>query len=400
MFPGRTTSSPAGSRGEKRHNARNRKSRGRSGVAHGSALYAFRFSVPHFICCMKWTPKTGQSNKLLLAVQERGDHPKETEVPHGGGEGPSGAGGGEGRQDHQRAGGTAWRASDVDPCVEEATPRQRGGVVPVRGDKSSSTEHEALQSQLYERNRSARAGVGLAQKKSCHSSVRRKRVWVDAADPTLSVSQQCELLGLSRSSFYYEPATETAANLALMAMIDREYTAHPFRGSRGMRAWLRREGHQVNRKRVQHLMRLDGSGSGVSQAAICRSAARDTRCMPFLLLRNVAIERAERGVEHGYHVYSHAKWVHVPDGGDRLVQPICVVVAAVEHAGCGVLPGGVGGGAWPRLPEVFNTDQGVQFTSASFTSRLGVGGGQGEHGRQGPLPGQRVRGAIVADGEV
>jgi transposase InsO family protein len=73
----------------------------------------------------------------------------------------------------------------------------------------------------------------------------------------LSVSQQCELLGLSRSSYYYEPATETTENLALMAMIDREYTAHPFRGSRSMTAWLRREGHEVNRKRVQRLMRED-----------------------------------------------------------------------------------------------------------------------------------------------
>ena len=50
--------------------------------------------------------------------------------------------------------------------------------------------------------------------------------------PVLSVSQQCELLGLSRSSYYYEPATETAENLALMALIDQEYTGHPFHGSR------------------------------------------------------------------------------------------------------------------------------------------------------------------------
>src|SRR5882672_10105935 len=95
-------------------------------------------------------------------------------------------------------------------------------------------------------------------KKKLPASVERKRAWVDADDSVLSVSQQCELLGLSRSSFYYEPATETAANLALMALIDREYTAHPFRGSRGMTAWLKRDGHAVNRKRVQRLMRLMG----------------------------------------------------------------------------------------------------------------------------------------------
>src|SRR5271154_413498 len=95
-------------------------------------------------------------------------------------------------------------------------------------------------------------------KKKLPASVERKRAWVDPADAVLSVSQQCELLGLSRSSFYYEPATESVENLALMALIDKEYTARPFRGSRGMRAWLRREGHKVNRKRVQRLMRLMG----------------------------------------------------------------------------------------------------------------------------------------------
>src|ERR1700693_1101556 len=95
-------------------------------------------------------------------------------------------------------------------------------------------------------------------KKKRPASVEVKRAWVDNADAVLSVSRQCELLGLSRSSYYYQPATESAENLALMARIDREYTAHPFRGSRGLRAWLRREGHEVNRKRVQRLMRLVG----------------------------------------------------------------------------------------------------------------------------------------------
>src|ERR1700722_705121 len=95
-------------------------------------------------------------------------------------------------------------------------------------------------------------------KKKLPASVERKRAWVDAEDAVLSVSQQCELLDLSRSSYYYEPATESAANLALLALLDREYTAHPFRGSRGMTAWLRREGHAVNLQRGQRLLRLMG----------------------------------------------------------------------------------------------------------------------------------------------
>ena len=70
--------------------------------------------------------------------------------------------------------------------------------------------------------------------------------------------RQCELLGLHRSSLYYEPVPETAANLRLMRRIDEQYTACPFYGSRKMTRWLVQEGEAVNRKRVQRLMRLMG----------------------------------------------------------------------------------------------------------------------------------------------
>ena len=105
----------------------------------------------------------------------------------------------------------------------------------------------------------------------------------------LSVSQQCELLGLSRSSYYYEPATASVENLALMALIDKEYTARPFRGSRGMTAWLRRERHEVNRKRVQRLMRLMGL-EAVYPRPRTTVTSQCHKKYPYLL-RNVAIER-------------------------------------------------------------------------------------------------------------
>jgi putative transposase len=73
----------------------------------------------------------------------------------------------------------------------------------------------------------------------------------------LSVRRQCEL-GLNRSSWYYEPVPESAANLALMRCIDEQYLRVPFYGSRRMTAWLRAQGHDINRKRVQRLMRLMG----------------------------------------------------------------------------------------------------------------------------------------------
>ena len=199
-----------------------------------------------------------------------------------------------------------------------------------------------------------------------------KRAWVDVNDAVLSVSEQCELLGLSRSSYYYEPAKETAENLALMAMIDREYTAHPFYGSRRMATWLQSEGHVVNRKRVQRLMRLMGL-EAIYPKPNLSARGLGHKVYPYLL-RNVAIERVNQ-------VWStDITYIPLPNGflyltaiidwysryvlSWRLSNTLDVefCIEALEEAlsqGC---------------PEVFNTDQGVQFTSASFTSRVEAAG--------------------------
>ena len=81
---------------------------------------------------------------------------------------------------------------------------------------------------------------------------------IESGHATLSVRRQCELVGLSRSSWYYECATESAENLRLMRRIDEEYLRHPFKGSRQMSAWLKDRGEPSNRKRVRRLMRLMG----------------------------------------------------------------------------------------------------------------------------------------------
>jgi putative transposase len=188
----------------------------------------------------------------------------------------------------------------------------------------------------------------------------------------LSVSQQCELLGLSRSSYYYEPATETAANLALMAQIDREYTAHPFLGSRRMTIWLRGEGHAVNRKRVQRLMRLMGLEAVYPKPRLSVGGAGH-KVYPYLL-RNVAIERVNQvwstdityiPMPNGFMYLTavmdwHSRYVLSWRLSNTLDVAFCL--EALDDAlrqGC---------------PEVFNTDQGVQFTSASYTERLEAAG--------------------------
>ena len=85
---------------------------------------------------------------------------------------------------------------------------------------------------------------------------------IDPTHTVISIMRQCELIQLPRASYYrtvdYGPVVETEENLNLMRLIDEEYTRHSFYGSRQLRNYLRRQGHKVNRKRVQRLMRLMG----------------------------------------------------------------------------------------------------------------------------------------------
>lgn len=195
-----------------------------------------------------------------------------------------------------------------------------------------------------------------------------KRAWVDGNDEVLSVSQQCELLGLSRSSYYYEPATESDENLALMELIDREYTAHPFYGSRRMSVWLRGQGHEINRKRVQRLMRLMGLEAIYPKPRLSVGGTGH-KVYPYLL-RGVSIERVNQvwstdityiPLPKGFLYLTavldwHSRYVLSWRLSNTLDVEFCI--EALEEA----LQGG--------CPEVFNSDQGVQFTSAAFTSRL------------------------------
>ena len=114
---------------------------------------------------------------------------------------------------------------------------------------------------------------------------------VEVGHPQLSIhGRQCELLGLARSSFYYEPAVETPANLALMRLIDRQYTDCPFYGSRKMTTWLQGQGHAVNRKRVQRLMRLMGLEAIYPKPKLSVTD-QNHKVFPYLL-RDVPIQRA------------------------------------------------------------------------------------------------------------
>ena len=115
---------------------------------------------------------------------------------------------------------------------------------------------------------------------------------VERMNPALPIFQQCRLLALPRSSVYRKLAEVGAADLAIMALIDRHYLARPYYGSRRMAAWLATQGHRVNRKRVQRLMRLLGLAAIYQRPNTSKPAAAH-KIYPYLL-RGLAIERVNQ----------------------------------------------------------------------------------------------------------
>jgi putative transposase len=112
---------------------------------------------------------------------------------------------------------------------------------------------------------------------------------IDRLNKHLSLTRQGQLLGLSRSSLYYQPVTDNTEALALMARIDRQFLETPYYGSRKMTAWLRREGHVVNRKRVRRLMRQMGL-QVIWQKPNTSKPNPEHKIYPYLL-RGLTIER-------------------------------------------------------------------------------------------------------------
>jgi putative transposase len=182
------------------------------------------------------------------------------------------------------------------------------------------------------------------------------------------VRRQCELLGLNRSSLYYEPAAESAENLRLMRLLDEEYTAHPFYGSRRLTAWLVQQGEPVNRKRVQRLLRIMGLEAIYPKPRLSMPG-RGHRIYPYLL-RDVRIERKDQ-------VWStDITYVPLPSGFMYLAAVIdwysrYVLAWRLSNTLDGSFCLEMLDEALSRgRPEVFNTDQGVQFTAEAFTGRL------------------------------
>src|SRR5262249_16158830 len=124
------------------------------------------------------------------------------------------------------------------------------------GRQAAAADAAAEKAELFEQIDRLKMELEWRKKKSDRSA-ERLRPLVEPGHPQLRVRRQCGLLGLCRASLYDQPAAE-AENLRLMRLLDQEYTAHPFLGSRRLTKWLIEQGEAVNRKRVQRLMRVMG----------------------------------------------------------------------------------------------------------------------------------------------
>ena len=197
-----------------------------------------------------------------------------------------------------------------------------------------------------------------------------RREWI-ARDAGLAVSRQCALAGVTRSWVYGAPAGEALdeLDLILLGLIDAQYTRRPFFGSRRMVVYLQEQGHVVNRKHVQRLMRVLGL-AGMAPGPNTSQPHPEHKIYPYLL-RGVAVTRPNQvwstdityiRLAHGFaYLVAVIDWYARRVLAWRLSNTLeagfcvdCLEDALRAHG----------------RPEVFNTDQGSQFTSAAFTGVL------------------------------
>jgi putative transposase len=200
-------------------------------------------------------------------------------------------------------------------------------------------------------------------------SVLARRTMIDFNHAVFSVRRQCQLLGLNRSSLYYEADGENAYNLLLMRLLDEEYTRHPFKGVIKMVVYLKELGHVVNQKRVRRLLRLMGLEAIYPKKNLSKAHAAHKK-YPYLLSElvigcsnqvwctDITYIRLSQGFIYLVAIMDwYSRFVlswHISNSLD-----VSFCNEALEEA---FMTYG--------FPEIFNSDQGVQFTSEVFTGLL------------------------------
>ncbi len=208
----------------------------------------------------------------------------------------------------------------------------------------------------------------MVGKKAMSLPVSIRRNWVEA-DPCYSIRRQCKLAGISRTPFYYEAVPESEENLLLMRLIDEQYMRRPEYGSPRMTDWLGEQGHPVNHKRIVRLMRLMGL-QAITPGPHTSKPATGHKIYPYLL-RNVEVTSVNQvwstdityiPMRSGFMYLSavmdwYSRYILSWELSNTLESNFCVLALkrALEHYGD---------------PEIFNTDQGSQFSSKEFTEVL------------------------------
>ena len=199
-------------------------------------------------------------------------------------------------------------------------------------------------------------------------SLERRRLWIQPKHRRLSVRRQCQLLGLAAASYYYQAEPEPAANLPYMRWLDEEYPRHPFYGVRKMTFGWQEQGQAVGPKRVRRLLRMMGLMAVYAKPRLRLNPLAHRR-FPYRL-KGVVIVRPNQVWStdityirlRGGFVYLaavldwYSRYGLAWEWSISLEADFCVVVlerALADHR-----------------PEIFNTDQGVQFTSAQFQAPL------------------------------
>ena len=217
--------------------------------------------------------------------------------------------------------------------------------------------------------------------------------------PRLSIVRQCVLVSLGRSTFYRAPAPETAENLALTRLLDEQFLETPWYGSRQMTRHLRRLGHAVGRKRVRRLMTTMGLAP-IYQRPRTTVPHSEHRIYPYLL-RDLVVDRPNQvwcadityiPMRRGFlYLVAVMDWSTRRVLSWRLSNTMDVefCIAAVEEAL-----------ARFGRPDIFNSDQGSQFTSPRFTAVLTAAVVRISMDGRGRVDGQRVHRTAVAQSEI
>ncbi len=196
-----------------------------------------------------------------------------------------------------------------------------------------------------------------------------RREMIEKGHPSLSIARQCELMEIHRSGMYYAPVPENEENLLLMRLIDEQYYRTPFYGIRKVTAWLQSKGYNVNRKRVRRLMGIVGWQT-IFREMRTSIAAQGHKIYPYLL-KGLPILMANQvwamdisyiPMKNGFMfltaiIDQYSRYVVHWSISNTMTAEWCaqVLQEAIRMHG---------------RPDIFNTDQGSQFTSDVFTNVL------------------------------